>query len=179
VTVASWVRWVASWVRWVASWVRLPWSFSDGFNFEAGRGIRYAKKGRGSLEQGDRMSLWKNRPKCSQTQFLVKVYAYPLPWKQSRTKVWAISVIFIERPKVNCDPLGENTPNLVTLEWSSLGRVKYVEIFSARKIDPREYLKCAANHIASCKTADSFLCLLSQTLHRTLRFKLRIPIKLP
>jgi hypothetical protein len=30
-------------------------------------------------------------------------------------KIWAISVNFIKLPKVNKDPKGENSPNLVTL----------------------------------------------------------------
>jgi hypothetical protein len=33
----------------------------------------------------------------------------------SSPKIWAISVIFTKLPKVNNDPIGENSPDLVTL----------------------------------------------------------------
>jgi hypothetical protein len=48
--------------------------------------------------QCDQMSFWKNRPKCSP------------PKKSSVT-----SLIFRKLPTVNNSPIGENSPNLVTL----------------------------------------------------------------
>jgi hypothetical protein len=35
--------------------------------------------------------------------------------EKSSPKIWDISVIFIKRTKTNNDPMGENSPNLVTL----------------------------------------------------------------
>jgi hypothetical protein len=34
---------------------------------------------------------------------------------KSSSIIWAISVIFTKLPKVKNDPMGENSPNLVTL----------------------------------------------------------------
>jgi hypothetical protein len=35
--------------------------------------------------------------------------------KKKKKKIWAIAVICLKLPKVNNDPIGENSPNLVTL----------------------------------------------------------------
>jgi hypothetical protein len=57
--------------------------------------------------QGDQMSLWKSRPKCSPTHFLSKQKRSP--------KFFAGSVIFQKIPDVNNHPMDENSPNLVTM----------------------------------------------------------------
>jgi hypothetical protein len=44
------------------------------------------------INQGDQMSLWKNRPKCSPAQLINNLYrGKPLP------KIWATTVIFFEK----------------------------------------------------------------------------------
>jgi hypothetical protein len=57
-------------------------------------------------KQGDQMSLWKNRPKGSPTQFFVKINAQPFTWK----------IVTPKMLKANCHPMCENSPNLVTLD---------------------------------------------------------------
>jgi hypothetical protein len=39
--------------------------------------------------------------------------------EKSRPKIWTISVIFIELPKVNNHPLSKDSPNMVTLSEGS------------------------------------------------------------
>jgi hypothetical protein len=58
--------------------------------------------------QGDQMSLRHNSPKFCQNQYII----YTLP---KYPKFSATSVISIKLPKANDSPLGENSPNLVTL----------------------------------------------------------------
>jgi hypothetical protein len=60
--------------------------------------------------QGDQMSLWRNRPNCSPTSFFASFTV-----EKSSPIVWPTFVIFKKQPKVNNRPIGENSPNLVTL----------------------------------------------------------------
>jgi hypothetical protein len=48
--------------------------------------------------------------------FLVKINRCIPPWEKSSTIICANSVIFTKLPGVNSHPLGENSPNLVTLK---------------------------------------------------------------
>jgi hypothetical protein len=62
------------------------------------------------------MSLKKNRQECSQTNFVSKL----IPSFYSG-KNWATSVIFKKLPVINFHPIGESSPNLVTLFIMFLG----------------------------------------------------------
>jgi hypothetical protein len=44
-----------------------------------------------------------------------------LLWK---TRIWAISLIFIKLPKINTDPIGKNSTNLATLSVAIKGQPK-------------------------------------------------------
>jgi hypothetical protein len=61
------------------------------------------------------MSLRKNRPIVSPTQFLAKINTQLFPTIKSIQNKTVTSEIFKKLPKENNNPLGENSPNLVTL----------------------------------------------------------------
>jgi hypothetical protein len=71
------------------------------------------------LEQGDQMNLLQNRQKCSLPEFLSKLIhnflIHNFKRGKSSPKMWATSESFKKLPKVNNDPIGEKSPNLVTL----------------------------------------------------------------
>jgi hypothetical protein len=68
-----------------------------------------------SQTQGDQMSLWKNHPSCNPF-FCQNMYMLtPIHKKYSSPNMSDTSLILKELPKVNNRPLGENSPNLVTL----------------------------------------------------------------
>jgi hypothetical protein len=64
-------------------------------------------------KQGDQMSFVKNRP--SSTHFLVKINTQPIPWEKVTKKFRLLRQFSQKLPKVNNGPMGENSPNLVTL----------------------------------------------------------------
>jgi hypothetical protein len=61
------------------------------------------------------MSLRKNRPIVSPTQFFAKINTQLFPTIKSIQNKTVTSEIFKKLPKENNNPLGENSPNLVTL----------------------------------------------------------------
>jgi hypothetical protein len=63
------------------------------------------------------MCLWKYRPKSSPTHLLSKCLHY-FYLRKSSQKTLVVSISFIKLPKVNNDPIGQNSPNLVTLSKS-------------------------------------------------------------
>jgi hypothetical protein len=69
--------------------------------------------------QGDQMSLLKNRPKCSPTNFLTKLMHYLYHGKSS-PKLWATFVIFKKTEQSKPSPMDKFSPNLVTLTRSSI-----------------------------------------------------------
>jgi hypothetical protein len=59
------------------------------------------------------MSLSKNRPKHCPIHFFVKI---KIIWKRVAQKlIWDISLFFQKLAKLNNHPIGEKSPNLVTL----------------------------------------------------------------
>jgi hypothetical protein len=60
------------------------------------------------------MSLSKNRPKCSPSHILQNKYKN-FTIEKSSPEILATFVIFKKLSKENNHPLGENSPNLVTL----------------------------------------------------------------
>jgi hypothetical protein len=64
-------------------------------------------------DQGDQMSLRRNRPKCSPTHFFVKSDAYvTCAVENSGAIICATFEIFKRQPKVNNNLIGENWRNL-------------------------------------------------------------------
>jgi hypothetical protein len=63
--------------------------------------------------QGDLVILLKNRPKTHIAQPIFAIINKQR-WKK-QPKIWVISIITKTLPKVNSHPIGEHSPNLVTL----------------------------------------------------------------
>jgi hypothetical protein len=57
----------------------------------------------------------KSRPKSGPNQLLPELHTLLILREKSSAKIWAAFAIFKKLPKVNTRPLGENSPNLVTL----------------------------------------------------------------
>jgi hypothetical protein len=53
--------------------------------------------------------------------------------EKSSPKLWAISAIFQKLPKANNRPLGENSPNLVTLAPGSVILTRFFELENDQK----------------------------------------------
>jgi hypothetical protein len=58
----------------------------------------------------------KKSPKCSSTHFFLKNNLLSFTVNKSSPIIWATSVIFKRLSKVNNHPIGEKSPNLVTLQ---------------------------------------------------------------
>jgi hypothetical protein len=63
-------------------------------------------------EQGDQMSLCKNRPTYFLSKLIHNLYF-------GKSKIYSIYVIKKKLPKVNISKFGKNSPNLVTLVMRS------------------------------------------------------------
>jgi hypothetical protein len=77
--------------------------------------------------------------------------------EKSRQTIWAISVLFIKQPKVNNDPIGENSPNLSTLITVVIAvsliklvnlHVHAIEILVLERV----FLSCPCKHFGRKKT---------------------------
>jgi hypothetical protein len=66
-------------------------------------------------KQGDQMSVGKSGPKSGPNNFFAKINPQLVPWKKVAQKCALLLQFFKPLPKVNNHPLGENSPNLVTL----------------------------------------------------------------
>jgi hypothetical protein len=64
--------------------------------------------------QGDQMCFRKIHPKLCPNHFFVKINTLLLPWKKC-PKI-GLFVKVKKRPKVKIHPMGENSPNPVTLD---------------------------------------------------------------
>jgi hypothetical protein len=79
----------------------------------------------------------KNRPKCSPKPFLPVNIIYRA---KSSQQFWATSVMFKELPKVNNHPIGQNSPNQVTLIAGRFHSTN-TEKFSANTISAKRILR--------------------------------------
>jgi hypothetical protein len=69
----------------------------------------------------------KESPKMWPKTFFCQTICISFTVEKSYSKIWAISVIFIKLPKVNNDPIGANSPNLVTLDAARAFRLSYID----------------------------------------------------
>jgi hypothetical protein len=79
-------------------------------DFQIAEGIRVRAR-----RHGDLMRLKKSRPKSRPNPFLVKNFKHNFDQGKSSPIICAISAVFAKLPKVLSRPIGENSPNLVTL----------------------------------------------------------------
>jgi hypothetical protein len=88
-------------------------------------------------DQGDQMSLWKNRPKFGQIHFCQNLYMYNFYRGKNSPAVWATIVpVFKKLPKENNLPIRENWPNLVTLFLMPLSWSRFTSLKLLHKVRP-------------------------------------------
>jgi hypothetical protein len=82
--------------------------------------------------QGDQMSLWKSRPKCSPTHVLSHLlHNYKRGEKLHKFLYYFCNLQ--KMPKVNSRPMSENLPDLVTMGASTKKTKKLFSLFCARR----------------------------------------------